>query len=127
METSNTISIPALVAGLVCLSGYLFTALYILRAIQKAEDGTARKYWVWAFLSSGIPFIFFVIAYLFYEKPIVEKINTISSVLICVSPVLLITGLIYFTRRASWFWKNRTIFPNDIINKGLIRRKKADK
>lgn len=87
----------------------------------------ARKYWMWAFLPSGILFILFVIAYLFSAKPIVEKTNTISTILICIPPVLLMTGLIYFTQRASWFWKNRQIFPNDIINKGLIRRKKLDK
>jgi hypothetical protein len=127
MNRPDSVFLPTLIVGIAFLGGYLVGIFILLRLINKAEDKTARKHWGWAFLPGVISFIFFVTVYLFSTQPIAEKINNLSSTFICASPVLLINGLFYFTRRAPWFWKNRQIFPNDIINNGLLRRNKPKK
>lgn len=127
MNRPDSIFPSTLIVGSIFLGGYLFTVFILLRLINKAGDKTARNYWMWAFLPGSIFIIFFVMAYIFSLKPFAEKINDLSSIFICILPVLLINGLFYFTRRAPWFWKNRQIFPNDIINNGLLRRNKPKK
>jgi uncharacterized membrane protein YjdF len=122
MDKSNN---TFLILGVVSLISFLLAIFSLLFVINKAEDKTARKHWARAFLPNGIILILLIILYL--SSSASTNSNTIAGVFICIPPILLMTGLIYFNRRAPWFWKNRQIFKNDVVNKELIRSNKSKK